>query len=124
MRFLIALTALALAIPSLAQDVVRDVHSYAQPDKVVIRDLGLDLRVDFEQKQIRGHADLALEWKDEKARELHLDTRDLMINGVSGKAADGRWFKLDFELAERDPALGQKLTINMRRPYHNGWSRQ
>ncbi len=47
MRTLIALFLAAFAVAASAQDAPRDVHSYAQPDKVVIRDLGLDLRVDF-----------------------------------------------------------------------------
>ncbi len=65
-----------------------DEHSYAEPDKVVVRDLGLDLRIDFAQKQLRGTADLALEWKDPQHRELQLDTRDLAIDRVLGKSAD------------------------------------
>ena len=117
MRSLTALFLAAFAALASAQEAPRDVHSYAQPDKVVIRDLGLDLRVDFEKKQLRGHADLALEWLDASARELVLDTRDLAIEKVSGKRADGRWFKLAHSLGERDPHLGQKLTIAMRQPY-------
>lgn len=119
MRILPALFLAAFAFAANADDVQRDVHSYAQPDKVVIRDLGLDLRVDFEQKTLRGHADLALEWRDPAARELVLDTRDLDIEKVSGKNAEGRWLKLDFSLAERDPQLGQKLVIQMRKPYES-----
>lgn len=117
MRTLTALFLAAFAAVASAQDAPRDVHSYAQPDKVVIRDLGLDLRIDFQAKQLRGHADLALEWVDPAARELVLDTRDLTIEKVSGKRADGRWFKLDHTLGERDAYLGQKLTISMRQPY-------
>lgn len=121
MRLLFILSVLVMALPvAVAADTdapFRDVHSYAQPEKVTIRDLGLDLRVDFENKQIRGHADLALEWHDAAARELVLDTRDLTIEKVSGKRADGPWYKLDYELGERDPVLGQKLTIRMRRAY-------
>lgn len=117
MRTLIALFLAAFAATASVQDAPRDVHSYAQPDKVVIRDLGLDLRVDFERRILRGHADLALEWRDPAARELVLDTRDLAIEKVLGKAADGRWLRLAHELGERDATLGQKLTIRMRKPY-------
>ena len=117
MRLLTALFLAAFAAAAGAQDAPRDVHSHAQPDKVVIRDLGLDLRVDFEHKVLRGRADLALDWRDPAARELVLDTRDLVIEKVLGKATDGRWLRLDHALAERDPTLGQKLTIRMRKPY-------
>ena len=117
MRPLTALFLAAFAALASAQETPRDVHSYAEPEKVVIRDMGLDLNVDFAARQLRGRADLALEWIDPAARELVLDTRDLAIEKVSGKRADGRWFKLDYALAERDARLGQKLTISMRQPY-------
>ncbi|MBB5208137.1 M1 family metallopeptidase [Chiayiivirga flava] len=94
-----------------------DEHSWAEPDKVVIRDLGLDLRVDFGKKQLRGSADLALTWKDPAARELLLDTRDLSIAKVLGKSGDGNWRRLQFSLGERDAIFGQKLTIRMKRQY-------
>lgn len=108
---------LAAAAQAESTEPVRDVHSYAQPDKVVIRDIGLDLRVDFEQKQLRGRADLALDWRDAQARELVLDTRDLHIEKVLGKRVDGGWVRLDHTLSGRDPIFGQKLSIQMPRQY-------
>ncbi len=116
MRLLLALSTLGMILPA-AQAPARDVHSYAEPDTVVIRDLGLDLRVDFARKELRGHADLALDWRDPAARELVLDTRDLEIERISGKRSDGHWLKLHWHLGERDPVLGQKLSIRMREPY-------
>jgi leukotriene-A4 hydrolase len=103
--------------PSTQVDRSRDEHSWAEPDKVVIRDLGLDLRVDFAKKELRGSADLALTWKDAAHRRLILDTRDLTIDKVLGKSGDGGWRRLAFTLDERDPIFGQKLTITMRQPY-------
>jgi len=94
-----------------------DEHSYAEPDKVVVKDLGLDLRVDFAKKELRGAADLRLEWKDAAHRQLVLDTRDLVIDKVLGKSGAGGWHKLAFTLGERDPIFGQKLTIDVRRQY-------
>ena len=69
-----------------------DEHSYAEPDKVVVKDLGLDLRVDFAKKELRGAADLRLEWKDAAHRRLVLDTRDLVIDRVAAEVdrATGR----------------------------------
>jgi len=96
-----------------------DEHSYAEPAKVVIDDVGLDLRVDFKRKVLRGSVDLALTWHDSKHRQLVLDTRDLEITKVLGKHADGGWRRLEWSLAERDPIFGQKLTIDMRRPYRS-----
>lgn len=124
MRTLLALALLTVTVPALAakKDTAapprhHDEHSYAEPDRVVIRDLGLDLRVDFAKKQLRGSADLALTWKDKDARTLLLDTRDLTIDKVLGKSGDGGWRRLDWSLGERDAIFGQKLTINMRRQY-------
>ena len=113
---LLLITASLMPAVAAAEDARRsDEHSYAEPDKVVIRDLGLDLEIDFKKKILRGSVDLALQWKERRYRRLVLDTRDLTIDKVLGKRADGGWRKLDFELAKRDPIFGQKLTITMRR---------
>lgn len=96
---------------------LQDEHSYAQPERVRIRDLGLDLRVDFSTRQLAGTADLGLDWRDGEARELVLDTRDLEIVRVLGRTEDGDWRKLKFELAAADPIFGSKLTVSMRRQY-------
>ena len=95
----------------------QDEHSYAEPDKVRITQLGLDLRVDFEKKQLRGSADLALEWLDPDHRQLVLDTRDLGIERVLGKRQGTGWYSLDYSVGERDPLLGSPLTIRMTRQY-------
>ncbi|MCD9027200.1 M1 family metallopeptidase [Luteimonas sp. BDR2-5] len=88
----------------------RDEHSYAQPDKVVTEDLALDLALDFDARTIAGTATYTLQWKDDTATELVLDTRDLAIDKVEGEA-DGQWQPLQFALAPADPTLGSKLTI-------------
>lgn len=94
-----------------------DPSSYAEPDKVRIADLGLDLSVDFDKKELRGRADLRLDWRDPEYRHLVLDTRALQIDKVLGKSADGGWRRLAFELAPNDPVFGSKLDIRMRAPY-------
>src|SRR3546814_14426719 len=65
-----------------------DALSYAEPDKVAITDLALDLKVDFGTKTIAGTATYTLDWKDEDARQLVLDTRDLAIDRVEGAGKD------------------------------------
>ena len=64
-----------------------DESSYAEPDKVVIKDLALDLKVDFDTKQIGGTATYTLEWKDKAAKQLLLDTRELTIDGYTQPGA-------------------------------------
>ncbi len=88
-----------------------DEHSYAEPDKVAIDDLALDLALDFDARTISGTATYTLDWRDEAATELVLDTRDLTIERAEGEGEGGSWQPLQFELAGRDDLLGSKLTI-------------
>ncbi|TWH17820.1 MULTISPECIES: M1 family metallopeptidase [Pseudoxanthomonas] len=87
-----------------------DESSWSEPDKVRIADLALDLKLDFDARQLSGTATYALQWADPKATQLVLDTRDLAIDKVEGEV-DGAWTPLQFELAEADPVFGSKLTI-------------
>lgn len=96
------------ATPAASAD--RDEHSYAQPDKVVTEDLALDIALDFDARTIAGTATYTLQWKDQSATQLVLDTRALTISKVEGEAA-GAWQPLQYALAEADATLGSKLTI-------------
>ncbi|MBD8525091.1 M1 family metallopeptidase [Pseudomarimonas arenosa] len=121
MRFMLfALLGLLLSSTVFASDAAPragDEHSYAEPDKVRVVDLGLDLRIDFDQRMIKGSADLQLEWTDPEHRRLQLDTRELVIDKVMGKRRDSGWFRLQWSLSEKDPILGQMLSIKMPRQY-------
>ena len=90
----------------------RDEHSYAQPDLVRTKDLALALKMDFDARQLSGSATYTLDWRDPKATELVLDTRDLHIEKVVGERSDGKWNDLKFTLADADKILGSKLTID------------
>src|SRR5690606_35969603 len=87
-----------------------DEHSFAEPGRVVIDDLALDLALDFDAKTISGTATYTLEWKDAGATQLVLDTRELAIEQVEAQV-DGAWQPLQFALADADAALGSRLTI-------------
>ena len=89
-----------------------DEHSYAEPDKVAIKHLALDLAVDFDQKTLAGTATFDLAWKDPGAKVLVLDTRDLNITRI--EAGDGtNWADVPHELATADALFGSKLSINL-----------
>jgi leukotriene-A4 hydrolase len=89
-----------------------DESSYAQSEQVVIKDLALDVRLDFDTRQIGGTATYRLDWKDPAATALVLDTRALTIEKVEGGDAAGQAFApLQYALADADPILGSKLTV-------------
>jgi leukotriene-A4 hydrolase len=121
-----------------------DEHSYAEPARVRIKRLRLELRADFAAKQLAGTATLALEWLRPQG-PLILDTRDLVIEkvevpgqapgqesgqkpgqesgqkpgGKRGEPRDGpaAWRAVPFALGKRDPILGSPLTITLDRAY-------
>ncbi len=88
----------------------RDEHSYSEPHRVVIDDLALDLALDFDSRTLAGTATYTLDWKDEAAAELVLDTRDLTIERVEGSTGDG-WQPLEYALGDADPVFGSRLAI-------------
>ncbi len=89
----------------------QDESSYAEPGKVVITDLALDLAIDFDKKTIAGTATYKLDWKDKTATQLVLDTRALSLSKVEGDDGKGNWTPLKYELAANDKIFGSKLTI-------------
>ena len=99
----------ALVIPVAAY--ANDPYSYAQPDEVRVSHLDLKLKIDFPQRKLDGQATLTLDWKDDKAPALVLDTRDLTITSVESVDAGGKTAALKYALAPRDKQLGSKLTI-------------
>ncbi|MCB1578376.1 MAG: aminopeptidase, partial [Xanthomonadales bacterium] len=88
-----------------------DPHSYAEPDKVSVTALALELGVDFDKQELTGVATLSLDWHDPAARSLVLDTRDLAIESVEAIAADGSAHTAAYTLDARDPIFGSALRI-------------
>ena len=88
----------------------RDEHSYSEPHRVVIDDLALDLALDFDSRTLAGSATYTLDWKDDAATELVLDTRDLTIERIEGQA-EGGWQPLEYALGDADPVFGSRLAI-------------
>jgi leukotriene-A4 hydrolase len=88
-----------------------DEHSYAQPDKVVVKHLALELALDFSQKTLNGTAALHLQWLDPEATTLILDSRELAVERVEGLARDGTWQPLSYTFGANDPILGSPLLI-------------
>lgn len=101
------------AAPKAVTVLVIDEHSYAEPAKVATSDIALDLALDFASKTLAGTATYTLDWKDQAATQLVLDTRDLNIEKVEGESAPNQWSPLQFALAPADKVLGSKLTIQV-----------
>jgi leukotriene-A4 hydrolase len=83
-----------------------DPHSFANPAEARVTHVALDLTVDFAARQLRGSAALDVA-AAAGAREVVLDTRDLLVRAVT----DGAGAALPFTLGEPDPVLGRALTI-------------
>ncbi len=87
-----------------------DRHSHSRPDQVVVRHLDMDLRLDFDRREVRGVARLDLERKD-PAAPLVLDAQGLGIEAVAGLDGAPRSFRLE---PEHD-GLGGALVIELER---------
>src|SRR3990167_1954328 len=103
----------ALPAGAVAADSGRDVHSFAEPDKVVTEHIHLDLDVDFAAKQLRGSATLSLKRIASGYDQLVLDTRELSISKVEAAAPNGAFQNVSFTLDKADPALGSALRITL-----------
>ncbi|MEW6126949.1 MAG: M1 family metallopeptidase [Acidobacteriota bacterium] len=88
---------------------VKDPHSFASPEAVVVKHLNLDINVDFDKKQIAGKATLQIENKT-NARELRLDTRDLTIQKVT---LDKNETETKFTLGDEMKFMGKPLTVDI-----------
>ena len=95
--------------------VVADPNSFAQPELVRIEHVNLDLKVDMAARVLAGSAEYRLQWLDDKASELVLDTRGIDIGSVQG--LDGKkWLPLKYALDAEHPIYGSALRIRMPKP--------
>lgn len=115
-KYFFAIVVGAFAAAVSAKSATTDPHSYAEPDRVRISALRLDLEVDFSAQRLNGSAELVLDWKDPQARRLVLDTRDLDISGIESFDEAGHRVAAEFTLSSRDPIKGSALTITLEQP--------
>ncbi len=85
---------------------VNDEHSFAKPNEAVVKHLDLNLKVDFEKKQLAGKATLTIE-NIAKGNNLHLDTRDLNIIAITLDENSITTFEMKPAVA----ILGQELIV-------------
>ncbi|MEP7246565.1 MAG: M1 family metallopeptidase, partial [Gammaproteobacteria bacterium] len=92
-------------------------HSFANVAQFRVRNVDLDLTVDFTARKLAGRVDLTLSRLDRNATTLVLDTRDLDIRSVSLLKSSAPQ-ALPFKLGEAREFLGTPLQIEM--PAHGG----
>mgnify|MGYP000022235170 CR=1 FL=1 len=101
------------AAPTSPSNEARDMHSYGNPEQVRVKHVDLNLDVLFERKILNGTATLTIERKQNDAKTLKLDTRDLKIANVEA-ATDGTTFSpTQFSLGQQDAILGTPLTVEL-----------
>jgi aminopeptidase N len=90
-----------------------DPSSYANVSAFVTTHLVLDLTADFDQKVLRGTAELHLSRRDAAASELVLDTRDLTIAQAEAASGTGAFVSTVYRLDAPTPSFGSALRITM-----------
>lgn len=92
---------------------VEDVHSFSNPKQIRVTNVDLDWTISFEEKAIKGFADLTFDRaKDAGNAPIILDTRDLKIEKAETSNDDGKTFQTaEFKIGAADKILGSSLTI-------------
>jgi len=89
--------------------IVNDVHSFSNPNEVIVQHLDINLHVNFAEKKLFGKTGLHVKNKS-NAANLILDIRDLDIQRVT-LGDDEK--PATFELGKSDSVHGQPLTIGI-----------
>lgn len=87
-----------------------DPHSMANFEDVVITHLSLELKTDFDDKELKGQVIIQYKKLKPETEYMVLDTRDLKIRRVT--AADSNQ-SLSWKLASSQPPLGSALQIKL-----------
>ena len=111
-RTIYGLLLMTLAQWAMAAD---DPHSYAEPERFLLRHVALVLDADFAAHRLSGTAELTIEQRDPAAREIHLDTRELEVQSVHLIGESGLARVLAFRIDPPDPILGSRLRIVLSR---------
>ena len=93
--------------PALA--IVKDIHSFAKPEKAIVKHLELDLNVDFSTQIISGKASWTIE-NISGGTEIVFDSRQLQIQKVT---LDTDEKETTFTLGDEVKYLGQSLHVKI-----------
>lgn len=92
--------------------IVPDIHSFAEPNKVRVKTLALDLTVSFEKRVLIGRAVLGIE-QNQSSNPLMLDTRDLTIETVEASPNGSTYAPAQWQMGMRDAILGSALSVTI-----------
>ena len=84
-----------------------DYHSYAEPNKAIVKHLSLNLIVDFKTNQLKGFANWQIENKS-NSKEIVFDSKNIVIEKVSLNNDSN---EIKFSISNRDKILGSALHI-------------
>src|SRR5580698_3995346 len=93
--------------------IAHDIHSYANPERIQVRHLNLDLKIVFEQQTIQGTAILTIEQHGDGAKQLILDSRALQIDETEVSPDGLKYREAPFVIGKVDKILGAPLQINI-----------
>ncbi|WP_395808784.1 M1 family metallopeptidase [Daejeonella sp.] len=92
-----------------APAIVKDVHSFAEPEKAIVKHLDLELNVDFSTQLISGKASWTIE-NTSGATEIIFDSRQLQIQKVTLGVNET---ETTFTLGDEVKYLGQPLRVKI-----------
>ncbi len=104
-RFLILVCSLAACTQPTRDRMEKDIHSYSNIHEISVRHLDLDLTVDFDQRQLAGTATWSFD-NPQRANQLILDTRNLVIERVESEGKD-----VSFHWGDSSTWLGRACVI-------------
>jgi aminopeptidase N len=90
-----------------------DLHSYANPEDVVVRHLDLDLQVRFESESIAGTATMTVARMRPDATSIVLDAKDLTIDRVETAGETGDFAPAVWLLGPSDALHGAPLKVSL-----------
>lgn len=116
-RLIVLLLALVFTpIPMYSQSrqtgAVHDIHSFSNPESVRVKDVSLDLTVDFERKVLDGSATLSFDAATD-AEPLMLDTRALNVSKAEASLDGTTFLATEFGLGKEQPILGSPLRVQL-----------
>lgn len=109
-RFIVCMLVIFTSLKTLAH---QDLDSFSNFNQVRSKSLTLDLTVDFTRQRLSGFVEHDLQWLDEKASRVVLDSKELEISRVEFVDKQGLWHTASYLIGVGDELRGQPLKIQL-----------